>query len=110
MYLLVLFELYLICIPFFILLILSNIFIFFCYNYSHPNNSLRSNNSSEKENNNSYIESNINSNYNSNNITNNTHTKNSKKVYNSIINAGNNWKYKKNKQLTQKNKNINMSN
>ena len=79
---------------------------FFCYNYSHPNNSLRSNNSSEKENNNSYIESNINSNYNSNNITNNTHTKNSKKVYNSIINAGNNWKYKKNKQLIQKNINI----
>ena len=76
------------------------------YNYSHPNNSLRSNNSSEKENNNSFIESNFNSNYNSNNVTNNTNKKNSKKVFNSIINAGNNWKYKKNKQLIQKNINI----
>ena len=72
------------------------------YNYSHPNNSLRSNISSEKENNNSFIESN----YNSNNITNNINTKNSKKVFKSIINAGNNLKYKKNKQLTQKNINI----
>ena len=76
------------------------------YNYSHPNNSLRSNISSEKENNNSFIESNFNSNYNSNNVTNNTNKKNSKKVFNSIINAGNNWKYKKNKQLIQKNINI----
>ena len=76
------------------------------YNCSHPNNSLRSNNSSDKENNNSFIENNYNSNYNSNNITNNTNTKNSKKVFNSIINAGNNWKYKKNKQLIQKNINI----
>ncbi len=73
------------------------------YNYSHPNNSLKSN-SSEKDFNNSFIESN----FNSNNISNNTNTKNSKKVFNSIINAGNNWKYKKNKQLTQKNKNINI--
>ena len=72
------------------------------YNYSHPNNSLRSNISSEKENNNSFIESN----YNSNNITNNINTKNSKKVFKSIINAGNNFKYKKNKQLTQKSINI----
>ena len=72
------------------------------YNYSHPNNSLRSNNSSEKENNNSFIESN----YNSNNITNNTNTKNSKNVFKSIINAGNNWKNKKNRQSTQKNINI----
>ena len=79
---------------------------FFCYNYSHPNNSLRSNNSFENENNNSFIENNININYNSNNITNNTNTKNSKKVYNSIINAGNNLKYKKNKQLIQNNINI----
>ena len=78
---------------------------FYDYNYSHPKNSLKSNNSSdnEKENNYSFIESNFNSNYNSNNITNNTNTK---KVFNSIINAGNNWKYKKNNQLIQKNKNI----
>ena len=77
------------------------------YNYSHPNNSLRSNKSSDKENN-SFMESNFNSNYNSNNVTNNTNVKNSKKVFNSIINAGNNWKYKKNKQLIQKNKGINI--
>jgi hypothetical protein len=34
--------------------------------------------------------------------------KNSKNVFNSIINPGNNWKYKKNKQLMQKNKNANI--
>ena len=81
---------------------------FYDFNCSHPKNSLKSNNSSdnEKENNNSFIESNFNSNYNSNNITNNTNIKNNKKVFNSIINTGKNWKYKKNNQLIHKNKNI----
>ena len=78
------------------------------YNYSHPNNSLKSNSSEKDFNNNSFLGSNFNSNFNSNNVSKNTNTKNSKKVFNSIINAGNNWKYKKNMQLTQKNKNVNI--
>ena len=77
------------------------------YNYSHPNNSLKST-SSEKDFNNSFIASNVNSNYNSNNISNNEKKNNNKNVFNSIINPGNNWKYKKNKQLMQKNKNANI--
>ena len=75
----------------------------FCYNYSHPNNSLKSNNSSEKENDISFIESN----FNCNDITNDTNKINSKKAFNSIINIGNNFKYKKNKQI-QNNKKINI--
>ena len=80
---------------------------FCCYNYSHPHNSLRSKNSFDKENN-SFIESNFNSKYNSNNVTNNnTNTKNSKKVFNIVINGGNNMKYRKKKQIVQK-KSINI--
>ena len=76
---------------------------FFWYNYSHPNNSLRSNNSSE-ENNNSFIDSNYNS---KNNISNNLNNKNFKKIFNFKINEEK-LKYKKNKQLIQKNKDINI--
>ena len=76
---------------------------YYYYNYSHPNNSLRSNNSSDKENNNSFFENNMN---NGNIGANNTNAKNSKKIFNNIINTNNNWKYKKNKQLIQKNINI----
>ena len=67
------------------------------YNDYNPNNSLRSTNSMDKENNN---ESHFNSNLNSNNNTKyNTNAKNSKKVFNSIINIGNNLKnFKKKKQ------------
>ena len=82
---------------------------FNCYNYSNPNNTLKSNksnksnNSSDKENNNSFIEINFDK-----NTTNKINYKNSKKAFNSIINVGNNWKYIKNKQLIQINKNINI--
>ena len=67
---------------------------------SNPNNSLRSLNSVEKENNN---ESNFNKNYNNNCKTN---SKNNTKVFNSIINIGNNLKNLKNKQHNKNNNSV----
>ena len=78
---------------------------FFWYNYSHPNNSFKSDKSSDR-NNNSFIDSNYNSKNNINNVSNNLNNKNGKKIFNCIINEGK-WKYKKNKQLIQKHKDNN---
>ena len=76
------------------------------YNYSHPNNSLRSNNESDKENNNSFVDKNITSNYKNNFVRNNTNIKMSKKVYKHIINIEDNLKYENRKPITQNNKDI----
>ena len=78
------------------------------YHYSHPNNSLRSNNASDKEDNNSFADGKYNSNYKGNNIRNNTNIKISKKVYKNIINIGNILKYKNGNQINQNNKNLNI--
>ena len=67
---------------------------------SNPNNSLRSLNSLEKENNN---ESNLNNNYNSNCKTN---SKNNTKVFNRIISINNNMKNFKNKQQNKNNNSV----
>ena len=77
-------------------------------NYFHQNKSLRSNNASDKEDNNSIAQRNIYNNYKNNNARNNTNIKISKKVYKSIINTGNNLKYEQRIKKTQNNKDINL--
>ena len=78
------------------------------YNYSHPNNSLRSNNESDKENNDLILEEKYRNNYKSNNARNNTNIKISNKVYKNIIDTGNNLKYENSKKIIQKIKDINI--